>query len=80
MMHIKNRTRIKTNKQTLSMPVSKQTNMNLNNEQRVYPDDLVIKINSIPAPDRFVQGKIDIKSFEKGALGDFLVATDISLV
>ncbi|HSB91487.1 MAG TPA: baseplate J/gp47 family protein, partial [Flavitalea sp.] len=47
---------------------------------RFEEDDLVIKINSIPAPDRFVQGKIDIKSFEKGALGDFLVATDISLV
>lgn len=47
---------------------------------RFEEDDLIVKVDTVPAPDRFVQGKVDIKAFEKSALGDFLVATDISLV
>lgn len=47
---------------------------------RFEEEEVIVKVNTVPAPDRFHQGKVDIKSFEKAALGDFLVVTDITLV
>lgn len=47
---------------------------------RFEEEDVVIKVDTVPAPDRLNQGKVDIKAFEKAALGNFLVVTDITLV